>query len=308
MASYAGSAQAVTVNLGTNTASGGDAAGDTLTSIEDLCGSAHADRLTGDANTNVLEGGAGADVLDGGGGTDWAVYDNSAAGVQVHLGSPAAKEYGDAAGDTLTNIENLRGSRHADILVGDGHANELVGGGGMDSLAGENGNDVLRGEGDGDTLTGGAGTDTLYGGAGADHLSGNADADVLYGGSENDRLTGGVGADTLVGGTGADTFEFLRAGDSTVGARDVVMDFGAGDMLDLRQLGTDVRVRYQRVDKAGTEHDTTLVQVDVNKDGDMEAGEDFEVELKGLHELGTEDFMLTGDNAQVMEVTDIVVA
>ena len=79
-------------------------------------------------------------------------------------------------------------------------------------------------------------------------------------------------------------------------------------MLDLRQLGTDVRVRYQRVDKAGTEHDTTLVQVDVNKDGDVEAGEDFEVELKGLHALGTEDFMLTGDNAQVMEVTDIVVA
>ena len=249
----------------------------------------------------MLEGGAGADVLDGGGGTDWAVYDNSAAGVQIYLGSSAAMQYGDAAGDTLANIENLRGSGHADILVGDGNANEIVGGGGMDSLAGENGNDVLRGEGDEDTLSGGGGTDTLYGGAGADHLSGNADADVLYGDGENDRLTGGAGADTLSGGTGADTFEFHRA-------RDVVVDFEAGDVLDLRKLGTEVRVRYQRVDKAGTENDKTLVQVDVNKDGDVEAGEDFEVELSGLHTLGVDDFALTGDNAQVVEVTDIVVA
>ena len=79
-------------------------------------------------------------------------------------------------------------------------------------------------------------------------------------------------------------------------------------MLDLRKLGTDVRVRYQRVDKAGTENDKTLVQVDVNKDGDVEAGEDFEVELSGLHTLGVDDFALTGDNVQVVEVTDIVVA
>ncbi len=266
----------MTVDLRANTASGGAAAVNTLTSIKNLWGSDHDDHLTGDGTANVLEGGAGADRLDGGGGTDTAAYDGPAQAVTVNLGTNTASG-GDAAGDTLANIENLRGSGHPDILVRDGNANEIVGGGGMDSLAGENGNDVLRGEGD---------EDTLYGGAGADHLSGNADADVLYGDDENDRLTGGAGADT---------FEFQRAGDSTVGARDVVVDFEAGDVLDLRKLGTDMRVRYQRVDKAGTENDKTLVQVDVNKDGDVEAGEDFEVELSGLHTLGVDDFALTGD-------------
>ena len=46
----------------------------------------------------------------------------------------------------------------------------------------------------------------------------------------------------------------------------------------------------------------------MNKDGDVEAGEDLEMELSGLHTLGVDDFALTGNNAQVEEVTDIVVA
>ena len=54
---YAGSDAAVTVNLLEGTASGGDAEGDTLSSIENLTGSAHDDTFTGDASRNVLEGG-----------------------------------------------------------------------------------------------------------------------------------------------------------------------------------------------------------------------------------------------------------
>lgn len=38
------------------------------------------------------------------------------------------------------------------------------------------------------------------------------------------------------------------------------------------------------------------------------AGEDFEGELMGLYALSTDDFALAGDNVQVVEVTDIVVA
>ena len=75
---------------------------------------------------------------------------------------------------------------------------------------------------------------------------------------------------------------------------------GAGDVLDLRRLGPDVRVWYQQVNRTGSANDQTLVQVDVTKDGDVEAGEDFEVELSGLHDLGKDD------NEQVVEVTDIV--
>lgn len=41
-------------------ASGGDATGDTLRSIENVTGSAHDDRLNGDSGANVLAGGAGS--------------------------------------------------------------------------------------------------------------------------------------------------------------------------------------------------------------------------------------------------------
>ena len=59
-ASYAGSSTAVTVNLSDGTASGGDAEGDSFTSIENLSGSAFDDTLIGDSSDNVLEGGDGA--------------------------------------------------------------------------------------------------------------------------------------------------------------------------------------------------------------------------------------------------------
>jgi Ca2+-binding RTX toxin-like protein len=57
------------VNLAAGT-TGGWAAGDVLTSIENLIGSAFADTLRGDAGVNVLDGGAGDDLLEGRAGTD----------------------------------------------------------------------------------------------------------------------------------------------------------------------------------------------------------------------------------------------
>jgi Ca2+-binding RTX toxin-like protein len=69
-ASYAGSGSGVTVNLATGTATGGDAAGDTFVSIENLIGSSHGDKLTGDAGDNTLNGLGGRDTLTGGGGND----------------------------------------------------------------------------------------------------------------------------------------------------------------------------------------------------------------------------------------------
>ena len=81
---------------------------------------------------------------------------------------------GEAAGDVLTGIENLRGSAHGDTLVGDGGANEL---------------------------SGGAGADQLWGGEGADTLSGGAGADVLHGqgGADTFVFMDGGGMDTIVG-------------------------------------------------------------------------------------------------------------
>jgi Ca2+-binding RTX toxin-like protein len=49
---------------------------DTLSSIENLVGSAFNDKLVGNAGVNTLEGGAGKDILTGGGSTDTFVYKN----------------------------------------------------------------------------------------------------------------------------------------------------------------------------------------------------------------------------------------
>ena len=155
-ASYAASAAAVTVNLETGAASGGDAQGDTLDSIEYLTGSAYDDTLIGNAGNNVLEGSSGADAIDGGEGIDTASYAGSASRVDVRL-SGTVVNHGDATGDTLTNIENLIGSAHNDILVGNGQAN---------ALAGRDGNDLLWASSGDDLLTGGPGADRLVGGAG----------------------------------------------------------------------------------------------------------------------------------------------
>ena len=69
-ASYATSTAAVTVDLSAGTGSGGTAAGDTLTAVENVTGSDYADTLTGDTGANSLDGGSGNDTLSGGDGND----------------------------------------------------------------------------------------------------------------------------------------------------------------------------------------------------------------------------------------------
>ncbi|HEY0832628.1 MAG TPA: FG-GAP-like repeat-containing protein [Azospirillum sp.] len=145
-AAFAGTGNALSNRIqgggGNDTLSGG-AGGDTLV------GAAGNDLLEGEDGDDALSGGAGADLIHGGAGDDTVTYDGSSEGVNVNLlaGTVAG---GEAAGDTLSGIENLRGSAFADTLVGDGGANALSGGAGDDVLRGALGND---------TLTGGTGND-----------------------------------------------------------------------------------------------------------------------------------------------------
>ncbi|QDO96735.1 hypothetical protein FNB15_05335 [Ferrovibrio terrae] len=117
-ASYAASAAAVTVNLTTGAASGGDAAGDALTSIENLIGSAFADTLTGGAGANQLSGGGGNDTLlgDGGwnllvgsadiGGSGWA---RGPAGAQAAI---TANAMAAPDGTTTADLLSFSGGNH----------------------------------------------------------------------------------------------------------------------------------------------------------------------------------------------------
>jgi Ca2+-binding RTX toxin-like protein len=66
-----------------NTASGGDAAGDTFTGIEQLLGSSYSDTLAGDAGNNILNGWLGSDVLTGGVGLDAFVFNTALGAANV---------------------------------------------------------------------------------------------------------------------------------------------------------------------------------------------------------------------------------
>ncbi|WP_420546824.1 Ig-like domain-containing protein [Curvivirga sp.] len=178
-ADYSSSGSAVTVDLTKGTGSGGHAEGDVLNSIENLIGSSKADTLRGDDADNVFAGGAGGDNLTGGEGNDTLDYATSSAGVSINL-SDNSTSGGDAAGDIISGFENVIGSDHDDTLSGDDSVNKLEGGAGEDTLTGLAGADIL---------SGGAGNDTIEAGADQDHVEGGAGADILDGGDDIDTLS-----------------------------------------------------------------------------------------------------------------------
>ncbi len=263
---YSDSPEAVAVDLAAGTGAGGDADGDTFQGIENVVGSAFDDTLTGDDRRNRLDGGdgddqlnggedddallggAGDDALDGGDGADVASYEESPVGVSVDLQAGTATDLnGDT--DSLTDIENARGSDHDDTLAGDDGDNRLIGSDGDDSFIGDNG-------GGDDTLDGGDGTDELgfdraavrvrvalerqrangseignnevsdienvLGGAGDDEIFGDGSVNELSGRAGDDTLRGGAEADVLDGGAGTDTATYDGS------AAGVAVDLAAG--------------------------------------------------------------------------------
>jgi len=266
-ADYTTSTSGVTVTLGgTGTGSAQDGLGgtDTLISIEAVRGSDFGDVLTGsDSGTfESFEGREGNDTIDGQGGTDRADYNFNPSGVNVNLATGTARDgWGDT--DTLSNIENVRGSAFDDTVVGDGGDNRLEGGAGNDTIEGGAGNDYFVGGAGTDTLTyansasgvtvtkpqdaattgsandGFGGVDTIEQGA-ADILIGSAFDDVLTGSPVHtsalpdvfggDEIHGGAGNDLVIGLGGVDLLHGDAGNDTLLGgAGDDELYGGAGD-------------------------------------------------------------------------------
>jgi Ca2+-binding RTX toxin-like protein len=235
-ADYSDSNAAVTVNLSVKGESrGGTASGDFLSLIENLTGSLAGndmltgdkganllrglggkDTLTGNAGSDYLEGGAGADILKGGTGNDTASYATSNAKVSVDLRKTSTQTDGHAAGDKLSGMENLIGSKFDDTLTGTDGNNVITGGKGADVLKGLGGTDTVSYAGSSkgvqvdlhksaQTSVGDAKGDVL---SGFENIIGSAFADTLTGTSGDNTFTGGRGGDAFRGGSGTDTVSY----------------------------------------------------------------------------------------------------
>ncbi|MGE4012305.1 MAG: beta strand repeat-containing protein, partial [Alphaproteobacteria bacterium] len=252
--SYNSSASGVTVNIGANSASGGDAAGDVISGFAHLIGSNTAnDSLTGNAGANTIiggggvdtiRGGDGGDTLYGGGQGDWLSYELSSAGVAVDLSTNSASG-GHAQGDVITGFTHLIGSSNDDALTGTSGVNTIFGGTGNDTIVGGAGADSLSGGGQaGDFISfagsanGGItlnlGTNAISGGDGAgDVISGFLNA---IGGQGNDSIVGTGGVNTIIGGQGNDTIEGGAGADSLDGGA------GTGDFVSYANSSGGVNV------------------------------------------------------------------
>lgn len=228
--SYENAGAGITINLATATGQNTGGAGtDTISSFENLRGSAYNDTLTGTSGNNVIEGGAGNDTINAQGGTDTLTYANASGAVTVSLALATAQNTVGAGTDTVSNFENLTGSAYGDTLTGSTAANTINGGDGDDTVEGGAGNDTLVGGSGTDTVsfinagsaitfnlattsgqnTVGAGTDTV---SGFENVTGSAYNDTLTGNSSANVIEGGAGNDTINGSGGTDTLSYASAG------------------------------------------------------------------------------------------------
>ncbi|MDQ4142491.1 MAG: hypothetical protein M3198_01920, partial [Actinomycetota bacterium] len=139
----------VVVDLAAGTATG--EGNDTLIRVEDVLGSGYDDVISGDNGPNEingsagsddvialdgddeLEGSAGNDSFAGGPGTDILEFNNAHTAVTADLSAGTATGQGT---DTMSLIENLRGTIFHDTLIGDDGPNTIFGHVGNDSIEG----------------------------------------------------------------------------------------------------------------------------------------------------------------------------
>ncbi|MGO4527210.1 Calx-beta domain-containing protein [Microvirga sp. 2MCAF35] len=253
-ADYTSSSGPVTVDLSqaTTVATGGDAQGDRLISIENLVGSRFDDSLTGGAGRNDLYGGVGNDTLVGGAEDSlWGGAGNDRlVGGHVIFEGPLGRNIDLAAGkatnaeetDTLVNVLYVTGGDGNDTITGVSGTNNLIGvndtlqgGAGFDHFVASYGNDSIDGGADGGEITyffvsGSAvnidlqhGRATKFNGqqdtlANIWHAWGSRGDDSITGDDGHGNILYGIdGDDTIDGGGGNDTLWGGEGGDTLIG-------------------------------------------------------------------------------------------
>ncbi|MFL9880427.1 calcium-binding protein, partial [Herbaspirillum rhizosphaerae] len=229
--SYAASNAGVTVDLnftdGTGT-SGGYAAGDRLSNIQDITGSASDDTFVASLASNYFDGGTSVT-----GSHNRVSYASSNAAVTVDLNytDGTGTSGGYAAGDRFVNIQDITGSAGNDTFVANGVANNFDGGIGSDTVSYSastvsvtvnlsSGAAGVGGFAQGDTYTS---IENVIGGSAGDILTGAATGVTV--------LTGGGGGDTLTGFTAnrANTYASYATSPVSSGTLGVTIDLNFTD-------------------------------------------------------------------------------
>ncbi len=219
---------------------------DKITGIEKIVGSSYADVFLGDDNDNTFVGARGKDTINGGGGDrDWVDYQDdtnwgATRGIVADLTAGTIKD-GFGNTDTVSNIENISGTRYNDVFVGNGVMNTFVGGEGKDSYDGKGGDDFIyffRSFTDGNegpinvdlTKASNQIIDDGYGNTetatSIEGIIGTDFADKIKGTSGFNYFGGNDGKDTMTGGGGNDYFEYWDL--DAMNDQDVITDFTSG--------------------------------------------------------------------------------
>ena len=262
-----------------------------------------ANTITGNAEANVLDGGAGNDTLDGGAGNDTL---NGGLGADSMSGGAGNDLYFvDNAGDTVLEL----------------------GGEGKDTVSTGLASYTLSANVENLIMTGGAGNGT---GNGLDNtLTGNAASNRLDGGAGNDRLIGGDGVDFLTGGAGNDIFvaEINATKVASKGgpiSLDVVLDFTAGDKIDLSGIDANAnQAGHQSFNFVGNAAGKGAGELSMQRFGNMNAAEKaLGMELDGIDgdspfsgpvtvllgnvDGGAYDFAMVFVNTPTINTTDLI--
>ena len=249
---YHQSSDTININLSTGSASGGNAADDTLSSIENIIATKGNDTLVGNNENNILiggegndqlTGGIGYDILDGGSGQDNYIVKLGKLGDIVIIKGFDTRS-GEAIDLTALNEHitgfkdlsisyNTEGSAIIECPTGQYIVIEHIGDGAIGAghfkgnasiYSGGSGNDILHGGHQGDYIDGSAGNDKLHGHRGDDTIDGGSGFDTIIDGAGNDIMTGGENADSFM----------IKAAESTttdepIAEHDIITDFDTND-------------------------------------------------------------------------------
>ena len=252
---------------------------DTLKGFRQVLGSKFDDRLRGDDSSNALIGSDGNDVIVGRGGKDGlepnAGKDSVRGGpgsdvlLMVRVRKPVRvnlqrnRSWGSGR-DTIGGVENIFGSRFADVLVGNDGPNLIVNGTGdaSDEMFGRGGRDGFFRLYGNNTLDGGRGRDLVFYDGNAtnvnltlgiaasaelsdsltsiEDIQGSPEADVFFGNEKANYFAGGSGQDRLSGEMGNDELRAGR-GDDVLNGGDGKDILDGGPQRDICTLGETLK-------------------------------------------------------------------